>query len=147
MEVKNTRRRGAVVELRFALACIERHAMVAAPWGDYAPYDWIVDNGTRLYRVQVKSAHKRTARSRGGWQFPSTSFRQVYGTTKSYMKPYAPNSFDVLVGYLGGHWAFYPEPEKCPNMVYISDTRPCAHLDDWSVLGLPNDVLTVEHGS
>jgi hypothetical protein len=49
------KRRGEVSELAFALKAASLGIAVAKPYGDSEAYDFIVDTGARLLRVQVKS--------------------------------------------------------------------------------------------
>jgi len=47
---------GLISEMRFELAATLRGFTVSKPQGDNAPYDFILDTGGRLLRVQVKSS-------------------------------------------------------------------------------------------
>lgn len=51
---KNTKLTGERSEADFQSAAIHRNFGVARPWGDSRRYDFILDNGRCLYRVQVK---------------------------------------------------------------------------------------------
>jgi hypothetical protein len=46
---------GEVAESAFLHKAMELGLMVLKPWGDSARYDFVVDSGERLLRVQVKS--------------------------------------------------------------------------------------------
>jgi PD-(D/E)XK endonuclease len=50
-----TKRRGEVSELAFFYKAASLGFGVAKPWGDSERYDFILDSGQRLWRVQVKS--------------------------------------------------------------------------------------------
>jgi PD-(D/E)XK endonuclease len=50
-----TKRRGEVSELAFFYKAASLGFGVAKPWGDSERYDFILDSGHRLWRVQVKS--------------------------------------------------------------------------------------------
>jgi hypothetical protein len=50
------KRRGELSELAFFYKAAGLGFGVARPWGDSDPYDFILDSGQRLWRVQVKSA-------------------------------------------------------------------------------------------
>jgi PD-(D/E)XK endonuclease len=68
---------GQISELRFQLAATVRGFTVSKPHGDNSPYDFILDNGSRLYRIQVKS----TAFDRGGsyiFHLYSGAGRRIY---------------------------------------------------------------------
>ena len=51
----NPKRCGELSEAAFLLKATEQGFLVAKPWGDSDMYDFIVDSGTRLWRVQLKS--------------------------------------------------------------------------------------------
>jgi hypothetical protein len=53
--VRNTKRRGEIVEIAFLYTVANMGFAVTKPYGDSEPYDFIVDSGNRLWRVQVKS--------------------------------------------------------------------------------------------
>lgn len=51
----NTKRAGERSEAAFLSKAAELGFGVAKPWGDSERYDFILDNGHRLLRVQVKA--------------------------------------------------------------------------------------------
>jgi hypothetical protein len=59
-----TKKRGEAAELAFMLKAVSLGFGVAKPWGDSERYDFILDTGTRLWRVQVKST---SAMERGSY--------------------------------------------------------------------------------
>jgi len=52
---QGTKKKGEAAELAFMLKAVSLGFGVAKPWGDSERYDFILDSGTRLWRVQVKS--------------------------------------------------------------------------------------------
>lgn len=54
--------KGELVELKFQVEAMSRNLIVAKPYGDSMPYDFIVDNGTRLLKIQVKATSYRCER-------------------------------------------------------------------------------------
>lgn len=54
--------RGELAEIRFLLEAAARGLVVAKPWGDNLPFDFVVGRGRRWFRVQVKSASTRHSR-------------------------------------------------------------------------------------
>ena len=52
---QGTKKKGEAAELAFMLKAVNLGFGVAKPWGDSERYDFILDTGTRLWRVQVKS--------------------------------------------------------------------------------------------
>ncbi len=50
----NTKRTGERSEAAFLARALGLHLSIAKPWGDSERYDFIIDNGSRLWRVQTK---------------------------------------------------------------------------------------------
>ena len=61
---QGTKKKGEAAELAFMLKAVSLGFGVAKPWGDSERYDFILDTGTRLWRVQVKSS---SALQNGGY--------------------------------------------------------------------------------
>jgi hypothetical protein len=74
---------------------------VAKPWGDSDRYDFIVDAGGKLRRVQVKSAHKVGAD--GGYSL------RLFGHS---VGAYKEDEIDFLVCYLAPEDAWYVFPPE-----------------------------------
>src|SRR5580765_231714 len=53
---QGTKKKGEAAELAFMLKAVSLGFGVAKPWGDSERYDFILDTGKRLTRVQVKSS-------------------------------------------------------------------------------------------
>jgi DNA-binding sugar fermentation-stimulating protein len=53
--MRNTKLAGDLAEIAFLYRALGRALIVSKPYGDNARYDFVVDNGTRSCRVQVKS--------------------------------------------------------------------------------------------
>src|SRR5437667_5576350 len=62
------KRRGEMAEAKFLAKASELGFAVSKTWGDSDAYDFIVQTGGRLWKVQVKSAHV-------AWKDGSYSFR------------------------------------------------------------------------
>jgi len=62
-KLKNTKRCGERSEAAFLHKASELGFGVAKPWGDSERYDFILDNGRRLLRVQVKATDCLRARA------------------------------------------------------------------------------------
>src|SRR5439155_159269 len=90
------KRRGEIAEAKFLAKASELGFGVAKPWGDSDAYDFIVQTGGRLWKVQVKSAHV-------AWKDGSYSFR-AHG--HSY-KAYRADEIDLLVAYVVPENAWY----------------------------------------
>ena len=98
--IKNPKKRGEWVELVFAMRVIELGLWLARPWGDSSGYDFTVDLGRRVVRVQVKCTISR-ARTEG-----------YYCSLKTRNKPYKKNSFDFVAAYVIPEDVWYIIPEK-----------------------------------
>lgn len=59
LQIRNSKRRGEWAELRFMTRAAEHHLTVSRPWGDSAPYDFMVERHGRVLRVQVKSTMRQ----------------------------------------------------------------------------------------
>src|SRR5207248_1743008 len=92
------KQRGEWVEMRFMARASEEGLRVSKPYGESAPYDFIVEHSARCLRVQVKST---THQSHGG------HCCQVRGSNH---RPYLENSFDFAAVYLIPHdrWFIIP---------------------------------------
>jgi PD-(D/E)XK endonuclease len=106
---KNTRpshdpkRRGELAELKFMHKAASLGFGVAKPYGDSCRYDFILDSGERLWRVQVKSTYGAGQRE----------YRiNAYGSTNSGFFSYTPEEIDILVAYVVQEDAWYVIPVK-----------------------------------
>ncbi len=53
----DTQQKGCITEQKCFLKCLEAGFMVSKPLFDNARYDFILDNGNKLLRIQVKTSH------------------------------------------------------------------------------------------
>jgi PD-(D/E)XK endonuclease len=58
---RSRKERGEIAETAFLWKAVSMGFGVAKPWGERGRYDFIVDTQERLWRVQVKSAHRASA--------------------------------------------------------------------------------------
>jgi hypothetical protein len=63
IKIKNSKLRGEWAELRFATRAAEQGFVVSRPWGDSAPYDFLIERRGRVQRVQVKCTQYKRGRS------------------------------------------------------------------------------------
>lgn len=70
--------KGAATEHLAAAQCMLNGHLVCWPSSERCQYDFVVDTGTRLHRIQVKSAFKRTG---GCYQFSVTPTTGKYVAT------------------------------------------------------------------
>ena len=118
--VKNTKRTGEFSEAAFLHRAEGLGFKLAKPWGDSERYDFVLDSGSRLWKVQIKGTE--TLRARG------YEVRASYTDGKGRAN-YQPGDIDVLaahvipldlwyilpVGVWGDHpmLRFYPHGAKC----------------------------------
>jgi hypothetical protein len=86
--------RGELAEAMFVAKAMSLGFAVSKPFGDSAKYDFIVDAGGRLSRVQVKSAWVACRGST--YQFAAAPAR----TGRFVVRPYRRNEIDFLVAYV-----------------------------------------------
>jgi hypothetical protein len=87
MKIKHPKRRGEWAELRFMARAAEQGLQVTKPWGESARYDFVVEDGGRFVRVQVKST---MFIDRGGYSC----------TVRGSRGPYKGDAFDFVAAYL-----------------------------------------------
>ena len=103
---------GEEVEVRFLLKALTLGLAVAQPYGDNVPYDFLVDNGRRILRVQVKSVTS----------FDLSSYRLSTARGGRRKSPYSPRQIDLLAAYIIPEDAWYLLPVK------VVSPRTCLRL-------------------
>ena len=98
--IKNCKKRGEWVELVFAVRAMELGLHLARPWGESSGYDFTVDQGHRIVRVQVKS----TIFKEGAEGYSCT--------LKDSKGPYKKNTFDFVAAYVIPEDVWFIIPEK-----------------------------------
>ena len=88
---RNTKRAGEFSEAAFLLKASSLGFGVAKPWGDSERYDFILDNGRRLIRVQIKATDCLRA---GAYET-----RATYTVGKG-RAVYSPTDIDFLVAHI-----------------------------------------------
>ena len=88
---RTSKRRGELAELAFVFKAASLGFTVAKPYGDSDRYDFILDSGQRLIRVQVKSASRLSQ---------GTYFLTTQRCCNGVAIPYTPDEIDFLVGYI-----------------------------------------------
>jgi hypothetical protein len=99
MMIKNCKKRGEWAELVVAMRAVKLGLSLVRPWGESSGYDFIVDQGMRIVRVQVKST-----------VFPEGNGYSC--TLKDSRGPYKKNSFDFVAAYIIPENIWYILPEK-----------------------------------
>jgi hypothetical protein len=89
---RNTKRTGELSEAAFALKATLLGFRVYKPWGDSERYDFILDAGSRLWRVQLKCTEVLRA---GGYDIQP--IYSIYGKGKV---AYSAADIDLLVAHI-----------------------------------------------
>jgi hypothetical protein len=98
------KRMGELSELDFLRKAMGMGMLVSKPWGDSDRYDFVVDTGGRLWRVQVRSTETRFG-ARGYAVHASVYVRRkIVGLTAK--------DIDVIVGYIAHRDIWYVVPVR-----------------------------------
>ena len=95
---RTEKEKGELGELAFLHKAASLGFGVAKPYGDSESYDFILDSGERLWRVQVKSIYSP---SRCGYRFMAW---------RSNHHPYSSEDIDFIVGYVVPRKVWYVVP-------------------------------------
>ena len=104
--MENTQLKGALTEQKCFLKCIEMGYQVSKPLFDNARYDFILDTGNNLFKIQVKTSHwKDDEHTAFVFNCYST------GTGNKVMK-YTNKEIDFFMTEQDGIFYLYPAPEE-----------------------------------
>ena len=134
----NTKVRGERAEIAFWLVTSLLGFRVSKPYGDSAPYDFLVDNGSAVLRVQVKSTANMHCRA---YNLLAKHGRFV---------DYKPNEVDIIAAYIVPRNAWYLIPlEAIPAMPHAIRLYPDGvrsgggkfekYRDAWCQLACPRE--------
>ena len=103
--LRNTKAAGDLTEVRFLLAAMALGLVVGRPYGDNARYDFFVDGGRRISRVQVKLC--------GGLSADGKYHVNCGRHTLEGNVAYTEHEIDFLAVYLAtkGRWYIIPVEE------------------------------------
>jgi hypothetical protein len=127
-----SKRRGEVSELAFFHKAASLGFGVAKPWGDSERYDFILDSGQRLWRVQVKSGCHHRKRC-----------YDLHGRCGNQEKSqYTSQEIDIFVAYLVPIDVWYVIPvdkvQKRNLLFYPYGGARCGHYEQyreaWSLM-------------
>ena len=101
------KRQGELSEIAFALKAVELGFGISQPIGDSRRYDFILDSGQHLWRIQVKST--------GGFHDRGYIIN-AYWASKGHV-PYTADQIDFLVAYVIslGVWYIIPVEAFAPR--------------------------------
>jgi hypothetical protein len=86
------KRQGELVELAFMYKAAGFGFGIAKPWGESGQYDFVLDNGSVLWRIQVKSTTN----------FDGYGYRlgTYWKSVARHHRPYTQQQIDFLAGYV-----------------------------------------------
>ncbi len=128
------KRRGEMAEAAFLHKASSLGFGVSKPWGDSEPYDLIVDSGSGLWRVQVKSSYR--ADREGGYTI------NAHGNQRK--KAYTLKEIDALVAYIVPEDLWYVLPVRLFRKVICVKLFPNprrrvskynVYREEWHLLG------------
>jgi PD-(D/E)XK nuclease superfamily protein len=118
---------GEIAEAEFIAKAVGMGFVVARPWGDSEPYDFIVNpkKSFIFWRVQVKSAH--TIGADGGCSFRAHDHQQ---------RSYTARDIDALVAYARPMNAWYVMPVRVVEelkslMLYPESRKRRSRFERW----------------
>lgn len=97
----DAKRRGELAELAFLHKATSLGLVVSKPYGDSARYDFLVDDGRRIWKVQVKSS---------GVEFQGAYYFNSHRSSHGRAIPYREGEIDVVAGYVPRYEAWYLIP-------------------------------------
>ncbi len=104
-ERHDTKRWGDVAELTFVLKAASLGMTASKPFGDRRPYDYLVECGQRLLRVQVKSVFTtRHVKNRFGFNISVSQHRD------GGRAHYTADEIDFIAAFVAPHDAWYLIP-------------------------------------
>jgi hypothetical protein len=110
---RTSKRRGELAELAFLWKAASLGFTVAKPYGDSDRYDFIVDSGERLFRVQVKSASRLSQ---------DTYFVTTHRCCNGESIPYTSEEIDFIAAYI------FPEDAWVVIPVEALEGRASVHI-------------------
>ena len=99
------KRQGEAAEARFLAEASARGLLICKPWGEVAPFDFVVLGRRRFHRVQVKSV----------WASPARGHRAYsvsVGHGKSVKLAYRPSEVDFVAVWIAARQSWYIVPVR-----------------------------------
>ena len=115
------KRQGQIAELAFMHKAAEIGFGVTKPYGEIEPYDFILDSGCRLWRVQVKST-SAPVKGKHSYYVQPSHCNGAYGRAI-----YTADDIDFLVAYVVPRQAWYVIPVEalaCAVNIYLYPDTP-----------------------
>jgi len=100
----DTKRLGEIAEMAFILKATSLHLTPSRPYGERRPYDFLLECGERVLKIQVKSVFNN--RSGTDLRFPVNVSQHSHLRTAAYTS----NDIDFVVAYVATHNVWYVIP-------------------------------------
>ncbi len=127
---RSPKRTGELAELLFTYKAALLGLRTLRPDGDSAPYDVVVDNGSRLLRVQVKSISS-----------PYRGVYHVHPVRGAIKRPYRRNELDFLAVYVAPEDTWYIVPARVfaghQTLWFGPHSRLLRYREAWDQLAAP----------
>ena len=133
----SSKRRGELAELAFAYKAASKGFHISKPYGDNERYDFVLDNGHRLWRVQVKCTNSMLFDL-----YHLNTMRRLNGRAV----PYRIGEIDFLAAYIFPEDTWFILPVRAihrrPGLLFAprgysphhSPSRPAKMLFKWQLL-------------
>ena len=108
MDIQSTQLKGALTEQRCFIKCIEMGYIVSKPIFDNARYDFILDTGKNLLRIQVKTSHWKDEEHSA---FIFNCYSQHAISSGNKVMKYTNKEIDFFMTEQDGVFYLYPAPE------------------------------------
>lgn len=106
---ENTQYKGALTEQKCFLKCIEMGYTISKPIFDNARYDFILDTGKNLLKIQVKTSRWK---DEDHSSFIFNCYSQHALTTGNKILKYTKDEIDFFMTEKEGIFYLYPAPEQ-----------------------------------
>ena len=150
-----TKRMGELAELAFMYRAASEGIGVAKPYGDSHAYDFLVQHGRRLARVQVKSCFTKRERRQAGF-----SILARHRMKKGAGLAYSQEDVDFIAAYVAPYDTWYVIPIEAlkggisirlyPGLCAGRKTRRCGafyetYREAWHLLKQPESTETTQN--
>lgn len=108
MNDTNTQLTGALTEQKCFVKCIEMGYSISKPLFDNERYDFILDTGKSLLKIQIKTSHWKDAEKSS---FIFNCYSQHATSTGYKRMKYTKNEIDFFMTERDGIFYLYPAPE------------------------------------
>lgn len=107
--INNTQIIGALTEQKCFIKCIEMGYIVSKPLFDNARYDFVLDTGKNLLKIQVKTSHWKDEEHSS---FIFNCYSQHSTGNGNKRMSYTKNEIDFFMTEQEGIFYLYPAPEE-----------------------------------